>query len=261
MVTRLYLQSSGVPAISDLAVSSIWGVNDVIRLPTATQKSGTALTTRTLPWAGTATANWCWWQFQSPAFTNNILLTTAHTLSLVIGKCAETTGSADTKLSASIRVVDTAGATRGTLYETISIGSEFDLMASASTRIISVTALIANVSCSVGDRLIIELGVTGITPVVEDIQMRIGDPIDIADFALTGVTTDLVSWLELSADIEFDEMFFPFHYVNSVDNGTSFIVRPLQSSGNVTMTVAAGQIIPIYGKRKTCTATVIGLLP
>ena len=76
-------------------------------------------------------------------------------------------------------------------------------MAAAATRIRAATA-ITGFSAAAGDRLVLEIGIHGVTPANEIMQMRIGDPTAAADFALTAaLTTDLCPWGELSQTLTF----------------------------------------------------------
>jgi hypothetical protein len=125
---------------------------------------------------------------------------------MVIGKCAETTTSGDTHLAYVVRVVSGDGATiRGVIGLYHATSTEFPLMASAATRIHNARTNGATAfSSQAGDRIIIEIGLHGVTPAAELIQMRIGDPSATEDFALTaGLTTDLDPWVQLSRDVEF----------------------------------------------------------
>jgi hypothetical protein len=132
--------------------------------------------------------------------------TTADTVSMVLGKLAETTLSGDSHLVYVVRVVSGDGGTiRGVIGLYHATSTEIPLMASAATRIHSVRTNGATTFTSqVGDRIIIEIGVHGVTPALENIQMRVGDPTATDDFALTsGLTTDLCSWVELSRTVSF----------------------------------------------------------
>jgi hypothetical protein len=127
---------------------------------------------------------------------------------MVIGKCAETTTSGDTHLAYVIRVVSGDGGTiRGVIGLYHATSTEFALVASAATRIHSARTDGATAfSSQVGDRIIVEIGLHGVTPALEAIQMRKGDPVASPplDFALTaGLTTDLVPWVQLSRDVVF----------------------------------------------------------
>jgi hypothetical protein len=125
---------------------------------------------------------------------------------MVIGKCAETTLSGDTHLAYVVRVVSGDGAViRGVIGLYHATSTEYPLVASAATRIHSARVNGATAfSSQAGDRIIIELGLHGVTPALESIQMRFGDPSATGDFALTaGLTTDLCPWVELSRTVVF----------------------------------------------------------
>lgn len=123
---------------------------------------------------------------------------------MVIGKCAETSTSGDAHLAFSARVMqgDTSSV-RGTLLLYHATSTEFPLTASAATRIHNARA-ITTVNALAGDRIMLDIGIHGVTPANENMQMRFGDPTGTADFALTAaLTTDLVPWWELSSTLTF----------------------------------------------------------
>ena len=204
MVTRLYLPASGTSPLPLLAVNTNWElVNGLVRLPCFTAKQGTLLATTQMTWPATSTQQWCWWQYQSQYLQAAYSWTTTDTVSMVIGKCAETTTSGDTHLAYIVRVVSGDGTViRGVIGLYHATSTEYPLMAVAATRIHNVrTGGATNFSSQIGDRIIIEIGLHGVTPAAELTQMRIGDPA-IADFALTeGLTTDLCPWVELSRTV------------------------------------------------------------
>ena len=206
MATRFYLPSSGTPPFSSLAKNSAWELETgLVRLPTFTTKQNTALTSSNRTWASTTTQQWCWFQFQSEQLLSTYSWTTSDTVSMVLGKLAESTTSGDTTLCYNIRVVSADGTTiRGVIGAVqAASGTEVPLTAAAATRIFNaVTTGSTTFSSEIGDRIIIEIGVHGVTPALESIQMRLGDPTATADFALTtALTTDLCSWVQLSRTV------------------------------------------------------------
>ncbi len=206
MATRFYLPSSGTPPLAALAKNAAWELETgLVRLPCFTAKQNTALTTSTRTWAAATTQQWCWYQFQSEPLPSVLSWTTTHTVSIVLGKLAETTANGDTTLCYNIRVVSSDGSViRGIIGAVqAASGTEFALVASAATRIFNaVTTGATSFSSQVGDRIIIEIGVHGVTPALEALQFRIGDPAATANFALTtALTTDLCSWVLLSQTI------------------------------------------------------------
>jgi len=205
MATRFYLPSSGTPPLSSLAVNTNWEqTTGLVRLPTKTTKQNTALTSSNKTWPSTATQQWAWYQFQSEQLLAAYSWTTADTVSMVLGKLAETTTSGDTHLAYIVRIVSSDGTVeRGVIGLMHATSTEFALTAAAATRIHSALTTGATAfNSQIGDRIIIELGVHGVTPAAESIQMRVGDPTASADFALTAaLTTDLCSWVELSRTV------------------------------------------------------------
>ena len=206
MATKLYLPASGTPPLASLAFSADWErSNGAVRLPCSTVKGSTTLTTTTLTWGGTTTVQWIWKQFQSPTLQVGYNWTTADTVSMVIGKCAETTTSGDTHLAYIVKVVSEDGSVvRGIIGLFHATSSEFPLVASAATRIHSARTDGATTFSSLpGDRIVVEIGVHGVTPAAESIQMRFGESAA-TDFALTaGLTTDLNPWVQLSRTVVF----------------------------------------------------------
>jgi hypothetical protein len=206
MATRLYLPSSGTSPLPNLTPIAAWELQgNVVRLPCYPTKRNTALTTRTLTWPAGTTQDWLWWQFVSPPLATNNTFSSADTKAIVIGKCAETTVSGDTSLAINARVVNNDGGNARNIQSLATVDTEFPLVASAATRIINNTAFTsASITSVAGDRIVIEIGVNGLTPALENVQMRIGDPTATSDFALTsGLTTDLCPWFEISPTVTF----------------------------------------------------------
>jgi hypothetical protein len=167
----------------------------------ATTKANTALTTISGVFGATTTSQTRYHTFVSD--TLDVAQTIAGTFSIVIGKCAETTTSGDAHLAYALRVVTGAGVHRATLATVMATSTEFPLVASAATRIHNATA-VTSFACNAGDRLVLEIGIHGVTPANEVMQMRIGDPTATGDFALTAaLTTDLDPWGELSQTVTF----------------------------------------------------------
>jgi hypothetical protein len=206
MTTTFYLPASGTPPLASLAVDSQWEYsNGISRLPCFTSKQNTALATTIMqPPTVTGTYQWVWFQYQSQHLQTDYTWTTTDTVSVVIGKCAETTTSGDAHLAYSVRVVNWDGSiVRGTIGLYHATSSELPLTANAATRIHNARVNGAtNFNSYAGDRIIIELGLHVVTPAIENMQMRKGDPTAIADFALTaGLTTDLCPWVRLSRTV------------------------------------------------------------
>lgn len=206
MATRFYLPASGTPPLGSLAVNGNWERTDgLVRLPCDLVKSDTALATDTRAWLNGSTQQWCWWQYQSRPMLAAYNWTISDTVSMVIGKCGETSLSDDSHLAYVVRAVSGDGGTvRGIIGLYHATSSEFPVIASAATRIHNArTDGATDFSSQLGDRIIIEIGLHGVTPALENIQMRNGDPSATTDFALTaGLTTDLCPWVQLSRDVQ-----------------------------------------------------------
>lgn len=238
MATTLYLPSSGSAPLGSLAVDTNWELTDgLVRLPCFTTKQNTSLATSTRIWPATSTQQWCWWQFQSEQLMYTYDWTTSDTVSMVVGKCAETTTGGDTHLAYVVRVVSGDGLTiRGVVGLYHATSSEYPLVASAATRIHSARVGGATTfSSEAGDRIIVEIGLHGVTPLAQNIQMRIGDPSATGDFALTaGLTTDLCPWVRLSRDVVFGAP--PIELVvQQVDSTTSEDVFVLSQAHNLVV--------------------------
>ena len=234
MATRLYLPASGTPPLDTLAVDTNWELtNGLVRLPCFITKQDTALATTQMTWPATATQQWCWWQFQSDVLKYAYDWLTTDTVSMVIGKCAETSNKGDSHLAYVVRVVSGDGTTiRGVIGLYHATSTEFPLIASAATRIHNArTAGATAFASQAGDRIIVEVGLHGFTPASELIQMRIGDPSAIDDFALTaGLTTDLCPWVELSRDVQFGAA-PEEHSGSAVISGNGSLVGATQKGG------------------------------
>lgn len=203
MATRLYLQSTSTGAVNPAFADGGWERDhgSYASRIMATTKANTALTTVSGVFGATTTSQTRYHTFVSD--TLNVGQTISGTFSLVVGKCAETTLSGDAHLAYALRVTTGSGTHRATLATVMATSTEFPLIASAATRIHSATA-ITSFACNAGDRLVLEIGIHGVTPANEVMQMRFGDPTATADFALTsGLTTDLCPWGELSQTVTF----------------------------------------------------------
>lgn len=224
MATRLYLQSSGTAAISSPAIADGgWERNrsDYFLSTMNTTKQNTALVTKSAVFGATVTSQTRIATFVSDTLSTN--QTISGTFSLVIGKCAETSAYGDAHLAYTLRVVDgITGAHKANLATLMGTSKEFPLIASAATRIVNAAA-ITSYNASAGDRLVLEVGIHGVTPANEKMQMRFGDPAATSDFALTaGLTTDLVPWGEISVNLTFGKPPpDPNQFVETTDAGNS----------------------------------------
>lgn len=222
MTTRLYLPSSGTAPLTSLAIDSRWELSTgLVRRPCYHTKSNTALASTVTAWPATLTQQWCWYQFQSDTLAAAYDWTTSDTVSMVLGQCAESELQTDTHLAYCIRVVSGDGTSiRGTvgLFHTSSL--EFPTFANGPrTRIFTARVEGATAfSSQIGDRIIVELGVHGVTPTQTTVQLRVGDTAALADFALTvGLATDLCPWVELSRTVSFGKALTRTEQVSASD--------------------------------------------
>ncbi len=196
MPTRFYLPISGAAAQSP-AVDAAWegSRTGFARYPARTTKSNTALTDLAGQFPSISTQQICWGQWVSDTLA--VDQTISGTVSIVV-RGLEAAAGVDGHLAYSIRVIKPDGTARGTLLLHHTQTTEFTT--SAETRIGNAQA-VTTVAALAGDRIVIEIGVHGVTPLTgTDATLRFGDPTGTADFALTsGLTTDLVPWVELSA--------------------------------------------------------------
>lgn len=107
--------------------------------------------------------------------------------------------TANATLAVVVRIVDSAGTARGTLFSVYGTGLEYAV--SRETRIVSASALTALTILS-GDRLVVEVGVRATAPsAATTFTLRLGFNAA-TDFALTAaLTTDLNPWCEFSENL------------------------------------------------------------
>jgi hypothetical protein len=240
MATRLYLPSSGTAPLASLAYDSNWELSTgAVRLPCSTTKSNTALTNSVRRWSAATTQQWVWWQFQSEGLSQGYTWTTADTFSMVI-RGLEANLACDSHVAYSVRVVSADGSTvRGTVGLYHATSTEFTT--SALTRIHNArTTGATNFTSYAGDRIIIEIGVHGVTPsTAYDVTLRTGDPTATSDFALTaGLTTDLCPWVELSRDVVFGD---PTMF--GASDGVATVSGTLIGRGSLAASIGGGFMV------------------
>jgi hypothetical protein len=209
MATRFYLPSSGTAPLSALGVASTWEqTTGLQRFPCSTTKRNTALTDSTRTWASNSTQQWAWYQYQSWPLETGYTWTTADTVSLVI-RGLEANAQCDDYIAYSVRVVSIDGVTeRGIVGWKGSTTGATEFTTSAETRICdALNGGAADFISYPRDRIIIEIGLHGVTPSTSYTQtLRVGDPSATNDFALTSaLTTDLCPWVELSRTVTINE--------------------------------------------------------
>jgi hypothetical protein len=198
--TRHYFPLTGTPDIAP-AVDAAWerSIASFTRFPTSTTKQNTPLTDITALFGATTTSQTCWRQWITDQLDSD--QTISGTVSIVV-RGLEANLAEDCHLAFSLRAITPSLAVRGTLALQHAAATEWAV--TAQTRIFSGLA-ITSTPCLAGDRLVMEVGMHGVTPAnANNLTMRFGDPTAVADFALTsGLTTDLVPWWELSQNLTF----------------------------------------------------------
>jgi hypothetical protein len=157
MATRIYLPSTGAapftPAIADGGWEQDSGA--FVARAVVTTKANTALTTLSAVFGSTSTGQTRYYCGVSD--TLDAAQTITGTISMVIGKCGETSTGGDAHLAFNARVVTGVGVHRASLASVMATSTEFPLIASAATRIHSAVA-ISSFAAAAGDRLVIEIG-------------------------------------------------------------------------------------------------------
>jgi hypothetical protein len=223
VATRFYLQSTGSAPFDPSIADGGWERNhgSYAARNMSTTKANTALTTVSGVFGATQTSQTRYHTFVSD--TLNVAQTISGTFSLVVGKCAETTTGGDAHLAYQLRVVTGSGTHRAVLASSMTTATEFPLVANAATRIFSAVA-ISSFAADAGDRIVLEIGIHGVTPANETMQMRFGDPTGTADFALTSaLTTDLDPWGEISANLTFGAPVTDYDATGDLDAQSSTI--------------------------------------
>lgn len=204
MATRFYLPSAGDSPLPALAINAAWEHTGAAfyRAPAVTTKSNTALTNFDGIFPDNTTDQMCWGQWVSAALASGHDFTAGETCGVIVS-CLEENAAVDAYLYMSVRAVSGDGATvRGNIMASAQVGAQ-EFPTTVATR--GASSACSVLSAQAGDRIVIELGVQGITPsTTYYARMRFGDPTATADFALTqGLTTDLCPWVEFSADLAF----------------------------------------------------------
>jgi hypothetical protein len=124
----------------------------------------------------------------------------------MVVKCSEAATATDSHLAYVVRVVSGDGGTvRGTIGLYHATSTEFPLYPSELTRIHSArTGGATTFSSQIGDRIIVEIGLHGVTPTLSAAYLWFGDPSATADYTLTaGQASSMCPWVELSRTVSF----------------------------------------------------------
>jgi hypothetical protein len=189
--TKFYFPSSGTPPATP-AVDAQWeqSAASFYRAPSPRTKSNTPLTDFSAIFGSTSTGQTCWGQFITDPLDG--AQTIDGDMNIVVAGL-EANAANDVHIAFICWVLKPDGTSRGELCSWLTTGTEFTT--ARQTRIVLGRAITA-LACQHGDRIVMEVGLHGVTPAnATNNTLRFGDPSATADFAATsGLTTDLVPW-------------------------------------------------------------------
>jgi hypothetical protein len=228
--TRFYfpVEGSGAPNISPAFNGGWEQTGQATRLKLLNKQQLTALSTiaddgtRTVPI--TTTQDILCNQFISASIPPQKFDTSVK-FSLVI-RVVESSIDANVTLAVVVGVVSQDGGTsRGTLFSTFTVDTEFPT--TAATRIQAQSAVTA-VTTQPGDRLVVEIGAHAAGPAsAQTYTMRQGNSAA-TDFALTtALTTDLNPWCEFSSDL-FASPLNNYQFAKSVSTGIMSVTEMIR---------------------------------
>lgn len=205
MATRFYLPSTGTGPFSPSIADGGWeqdAATGFAHRMMYTTKQNSALTVQTSLFGSTSTSQTRFMTWTSlPLAPQQI----SGNGTICVNKAAETSVNGDAHLAFAMRLVTINGAHRATLGTLMGTGSgEFALIASASSQLVGPAALTTTRALE-GDRLILEIGIHGITPANENMQFSWGDPTATGDHTTDGSTSDLCPWFEFSNNLYFQD--------------------------------------------------------
>ena len=238
-VTRLYLPSTGTPALAGVAYDSGWEkTTNVVRRPASTEKTFTSMATVNPGYAGTTGNDGLAAQFIFGPIAEQTI--SGHVKAQII--VTEGAFASDYYPQISVRVVSGDGLTvRGTLLGFPSFGTEF-----ASTAINKTwpSTALTPVAASAGDYVVIEVGyrwTSGFSSTAE--TLRFGDN-GSADLPEDEVSTDgtLNPW------VEFDSLILPG--VALPTGSTYEVLSTTGPDGNLTYYIEDTDSQAIYGVRE-----------
>lgn len=206
-LTRFYFVNSGTSPLPSLAIDSAWDktATTFFRAPMTTSKSGDAIATQTASPGSTATQQMCFAQYVSPPFS---AFTGLGTRTKFVIRCSEYNAAYNAWLVASLRVVNGTGSTvrTGGGIDMFNL-SQYEMTTSLATQIGGDGNNIPSISgISVGDRFVLELGVTFDSPSANgNISLSFGAPVGSTDCAwVRNYTAANAGWYEFqSADFTF----------------------------------------------------------
>lgn len=202
MATRFYLPSTGTGPFSPARADGGWeqdAATGFAHRLMYTTKQNSAFATQSSLFGATITGQTRFMTWTSPPLAAQLI---SGNGTIVVNKAAETTLSGDAHLAFVMRLVDMNGTHRATIASQMATSTELPLIASAASRLLGPAAL-TNQRALDGDRLILEIGLHGVTPANETMQLRWGDPTATGDHTVTASTSDLCPWFEFSNTLYF----------------------------------------------------------
>jgi len=158
MATKLYLESSGTPAISPTPNAAWTDTTQLLRLNAGTVKAGSTMTTKHYHNSSNAQADVIFFQFITPQLSPGQTITGAQTVNIQM-RCAETNAADNSFLSWAVYIFNGT-----TLQKTIitkrNDATEF-AQSTLTNRTDSATSVAGNYTTVAGDQIVIEIGPEG----------------------------------------------------------------------------------------------------
>lgn len=199
--TRIYLTHNDAASVAP-AVDAGWerSLGTFVRRRSTITKAEASSTTHTALFGSSSTSQTAWAQFISPPLDVNQTINQAFSM---VMRCQENSLAENAHLAVVLRVIQPNLTSRGTLFTNMTTSTEFST-APGETRILS--GATTSVAALAGDRLVLDVGVHGVTPANADlITLEYGANSGVADHTLAaGNTNSLSPWYEIAQAITFD---------------------------------------------------------
>lgn len=259
--TRFYL-TQGVAAAIAPAFDAGWErqISAYVRNRLVLTKTETSGLTHNALFGSTSTSDTAWGQWISPPLAGPVTIN--QPVSFVM-RCQENNIAENAHLAFALRVVSQDGSTvRGTLKTQYATGTE--LATSGVTRSFSALAT-TSVAALAGDRLVMEVGIHGVTPAnVDDIMLEYGANQNQPDHVLAdGDGNSFNAWFEIGQALTFDPE--PFTGTMAAESGivsTMAADASLKFNGTMAATMAISstmntQAIEIFTGTMNKTSTLV----
>jgi len=234
VATRIYLPSTGSPAISPSFDSSWEKSNTALRRPADIARSSTAMTTDAFL-SGVASANYdtaCYQYVYGPIGAQTLAGNVTAQLRMFVD-----TPAVSDKVQMCIRVIAADGATvRGTLLSHGTYGT--DLIFTTATNHTFPSTAMSSVEALDGDYIVVEVGYRQVTATSVGCSFRVGDAAS-ADLPVDETTTDdLNPWIEFSTYI-----------VPQLTADTTYAVQSVTLNGTTHYYLEDADSVAKYGLR------------